>query len=117
MVDMDKSVWFQGRAAWLFATLHHTVERRPEWLAAARSCLEFSRRHCHAPDGSVLDHHDGRTLNPGHAFECAWFALCEGDLRRDQMLIQLGCMILDWMWGFPAVFGGIRTGAAGVCRR
>ncbi|HYF33765.1 MAG TPA: AGE family epimerase/isomerase, partial [Prosthecobacter sp.] len=30
-----------------------------------------------APDGSFIDHFDGRTLNPGHAVECAWFILHE----------------------------------------
>ncbi len=53
VIDTDKSVWFQGRAAWMFATLFNTVEPRPEWLEAARSCVEFSRRHCYAPDGKM----------------------------------------------------------------
>ena len=34
-----------------------------------------------APDGSIIDHFDGRTLNPGHAIECAWFILWEAKLR------------------------------------
>ena len=28
VTDTDKSVWFQGRAAWMFATLFNTVEPR-----------------------------------------------------------------------------------------
>jgi N-acylglucosamine 2-epimerase len=32
VIDTDKSVWFQGRAGWVFATLYNTVEKRPEWL-------------------------------------------------------------------------------------
>jgi N-acylglucosamine 2-epimerase len=242
VLDTDKSVWFQGRAGWMFATLYNTVERRPEWLEAARSCVEFSRRHCFAPDGKmyfsvtregqplrmrryvyseslaaianaavakatgdaraaedaiktfatylhysftpgvmtpkfeptrpmqgigphmigivtaqelranlgdvtvsgrtctewidlsiatieccfmkaehealmevvgpkgeVLDHHDGRTLNPGHAIECAWFILHEGRLRGDRRLIRLGLTLLDWMWkrGWDEEFGGL----------
>jgi N-acylglucosamine 2-epimerase len=240
VLDTDKSVWFQGRAGWMFATLFNKVEARPEWLEAARSCIEFSRQHCHAPegkmfftvtreglplrmrryvysesfaaianaayakttgearaadeavrcfdtylhhsftpgvmpeksmrpmkgigahmigivtaqelrenlgdvtvrgktctqwidnsiteierdflkpehkalmevvapDGSIMDHLDGRTLNPGHAIECAWFILQEGYLRKDQRLIELGCMILDWMWarGWDDEHGGL----------
>ena len=242
VVDTDKSVWFQGRAAWMFATLHNTLEPRAEWLSAAQSCIEFLRQHCAAPngklyftvtregqplrmrryvysesfaaianaafakatgdaraaedavkffatylhhsftsgvmppkfeatrpskstgphmigiataqelranlgdvtvsgrtctewidrsiaeierdflkpehrallecvapDGSVMDHHDGRTLNPGHALECAWFVMHEGALRGDKKLIQLGCTILDWMWtrGWDAEHGGL----------
>lgn len=242
ILDTDKSVWFQGRAAWMFATLYNTVERRAEWLDAARSCIEFSRRHCFAPNGKmyflvtreglplrmrryvfsesfaaianaayaqatgearaaedavktfatylhhsftpgvmppkyeptrpmkglgplmigivtaqelrahlgevritgrtctewidrfiaeierdllkpehqalletvgpngeIIDHHDGRTLNPGHAIECAWFILQEGKLRGDVRLIRLGCTMLDWMWarGWDEDFGGL----------
>ena len=266
VVDTDKSVWFQGRAAWMFATLHNNVaddvrrwtsiqsattsalsaRRLPElgadWLTAARSCIEFIRQHCYAPggkmyfavtregqplrmrryvyseafaaignaafakatgdsraaddavknfstylhhsftpgvmppkfeatrpmkgigphmigiataqelranlgdatvggrtctewidhsiveierdflkpehcalietvapDGSVIDHHDGRTLNPGHALECAWFVMREGALRGEKRLIQLGATILDWMWarGWDEEHGGL----------
>jgi N-acylglucosamine 2-epimerase len=62
-----------------------------------------------APDGSIIDHFDGRTLNPGHAIECAWFILHEGKLRGDRRLIQLGCTILDWMWarGWDEECGGL----------
>ena len=242
VLDADKSVWFQGRAGWMFATLYNTVESRAEWLEAARSCIEFSRRHCTAPDGkmyftvtrdgqplrmrryvysesfsaiahaafakatgdaraaedavknfatylhrsftpgvmppkfeatrpmkgigphmigivtaqelrtnlgdvrvsgrtctewidasiaeierdflkpeqralmevvapdgSIIDHFEGRTLNPGHALECAWFIMHEGARRKDARLIQLGTTILDWMWerGWDAEHGGL----------
>jgi N-acylglucosamine 2-epimerase len=242
VVDTDKSVWFQGRAGWMFATLYNTVERRVEWLEAARSCVEFSRRHCFAPDGkmwfsvtregrplrmrryvfsesfaaiafaayakasgdaraaeealktfatylrysfepgvmtpkfeptrpaksigphmigiataqelranlgdvnvagrtctewidrsiaeierdfmkpehgalmevvapdgSVIDHFDGRTLNPGHAIEAAWFIMHEGKLRGDKRLVGVGRTILDWMWarGWDEECGGV----------
>ncbi|MEW4563129.1 AGE family epimerase/isomerase [Bremerella sp. JC770] len=59
--------------------------------------------------GEVLDHFDGRMLNPGHAIEGAWFILWEGRLREDPELIRLGCQMLDWMWqrGWDEQFGGI----------
>lgn len=243
VLDTDKSIWFQGRGAWMFATLHNTVESRPEWLAAARSGIEFLQRHAadptgklyftvtrdgrplrmrryvyseafaaiaHAayaraigddrtaadavrlfqsyvnysfepgrmtpkvdpttrpmmslgplmigiataqelranlgdltvenrtlsewinvwvgtiefffmnptaealmeivgPNGEVIDHFDGRQLNPGHALECAWFILHEGKLRSDRHLIRLGLTILDWMWphGWDEECGGL----------
>ena len=64
---------------------------------------------CVAPDGSISDHFDGRTLNPGHAIEAAWFILDEAAYRRDDGLRDLGCMILDWMWriGWDEEFGGL----------
>ncbi|MBK7476850.1 MAG: AGE family epimerase/isomerase, partial [Haliscomenobacter sp.] len=36
-----------------------------------------------APDGSIIDHIDGRTLNPGHAIEGAWFILHEAKHRNN----------------------------------
>jgi len=53
LLDSDKSIWFQGRAAWMFGTLYRTVEPRGEWLEAARSCLEFLRRHGEGPGGKL----------------------------------------------------------------
>ncbi len=243
VVDTDKSIWFQGRGAWMFATLYNTVEPRSEWLEAARSGIEFLRRHGFAPSGKmyftvtrdgrplrmrryafseafaaianaayaratgdaqattdaqrcftaylrysfepgltppktdpqtrptrglgplmiaivtaqelranlgdvvvhgrtcadwideciaqierdflkpeheavmevvgpqgeILDHFDGRTLNPGHAIETAWFIMHEGRLRNDRRLIQLGATMLDWMWrrGWDEKYGGL----------
>ncbi len=63
-----------------------------------------------APDGSILDHIDGRTLNPGHAMEGAWFILHEaGKRNNDPALIALGCRMLDYMWerGWDKEHGGI----------
>jgi len=243
LMDSDKSVWFQGRAGWMFATAFRTVEPRAEWLELASSCAAFSRRHGHgpggkmwflvdregrplrmrryvfseafaaisyaavsvatgdaelrqaaldtfalylrhsfepglmppkdeptrpskgigglmigivtaqelrghlgdvsvegcrlgdwigafigeierdflkpdlrvllevvAPDGSILDHQDGRTLNPGHALECAWFILHEARIRRRDDWVALGVQILDWMWerGWDDGPGGLR---------
>jgi len=242
ILDTDKSVWFQGRAGWMFATLCNTVEKRTEWLEASRSCVQFIRRHCFAPDGKmyftvtregrplrmrryvfseafaaiadaayakaagdsqaaedavkifatflrcsftpgmmapkfeptrsmkgigphmigivtaqelkanlgdvkvagrtctewidwnvaeierdfvkpdlevvmevvgangkIIDHFDGRTLNPGHAIECAWFILHEGRLRDNKRFVELGLKMLDWMWrwGWDEEHGGM----------
>lgn len=60
-------------------------------------------------DGQILDHFEGRTLNPGHAIEGAWFIMFEGQIRGDKTLIQLGCRMLDWMWqrGWDQEYGGL----------
>ncbi len=63
-----------------------------------------------APDGSIINHIDGRTLNPGHAIEGAWFILHEAKHRNhDPHLIALGCKMLDYMWerGWDKEHGGI----------
>lgn len=238
VIDTDKGVWQQGRAAWLFGELYNNVEPRDEWLELARSGVEFIDRHCidpadgrmwfqvtrngqplrkrryafsesfaaiaygelaratgsdeyaekarrafrrfidhnvnpqgvepkftdtrptrrigfpmitintaqelrHSigladaddwidrsidtirrfhvkediecvmetvsPDGELIDHFDGRTLNPGHAIEGAWFIMWEGRHRGDSELIELGCRMLDWMWqrGWDDEYGGM----------
>ena len=62
------------------------------------------------PEGEIIDHFDGRTLNPGHAIEAAWFILHEARHRNhDAALIETGTSILDWMWerGWDREYGGI----------
>jgi N-acylglucosamine 2-epimerase len=61
------------------------------------------------PRGEIYDHFDGRTLNPGHAIEAAWFIMDEGRHRGDRRLVDLGCTMLDWMWdrGWDKQYGGI----------
>ncbi len=61
------------------------------------------------PHGEMSDHFDGRTLNPGHAIEGAWFIMHEGKLRGDSELINTGLKMLDWMWarGWDTEYGGL----------
>ena len=60
-------------------------------------------------NGEILDHFDGRTLNPGHAIEAAWFIMEEGRLRNNRDLINTGAQMLDWMWarGWDTEYGGL----------
>ncbi|RYX84131.1 N-acylglucosamine 2-epimerase [bacterium] len=101
VVDSDKSVWFQGRAAWMFATLYNTIERRPEWLEAARSCIEFSRAHCFAPDGKMYFSvtRDGKPLRMrryvfSESFasiaSAAYFTATGEERARDEALSSFG---------------------------
>ena len=54
LIDDDKSVWVQGRFAWLLGTLYHSVEPREEWLEAARSGVYFLRDHCFDEDDRMF---------------------------------------------------------------
>jgi N-acylglucosamine 2-epimerase len=243
VIDTDKSIWFQGRAGWMFATLFNTVEKSRDHLDAAGSCIAFLDKHGYAtngklfytvtrdghplrmrryvyseafaaiahaayaratgderyreaaltdfsfylrhsfepglmtpkvntetrpmmglaplmigivtsqelraclghvvvnghtatewidrfifeisrhfwkpdlnvlmetvaPDGGIIDHAEGRLLNPGHAIECAWFILHEARLRGEKSYQKLGLQILDAMWerGWDKEYGGI----------
>lgn len=53
LVDSDKSVWAQGRMAWMLLTMYTSVEKNPDWLKWAESALLFIEKHC-------VDQSDGR---------------------------------------------------------
>ena len=44
--DTTKSVWFQGRFGFIAAFAYNNIERKPEWLEASRSCIDFIEQHC-----------------------------------------------------------------------
>ena len=52
--DTDKSMWLQGRALWMFAKLYNEVDRRPEWLDAARHIYDFIMRFGFDADGRMF---------------------------------------------------------------
>ncbi len=49
----DKSVWMQGRCAYMFSKLSNTFGARKEWLDLAKSCLDFLEEHCIDSDGRM----------------------------------------------------------------
>lgn len=54
LMDTDKSVWFQGRAAWIFAYAYNRIEKRQEYLDASKSCIDFIEKHCVDADGRMF---------------------------------------------------------------
>ena len=62
------------------------------------------------PEGELIDTCAGRTINPGHCIETAWFLLEEAKHRgNDPELTAMALQILDWSWdwGWDSEFGGI----------
>ena len=62
------------------------------------------------PNGEFINTNMGRTINPGHCIETAWFILEEAKYRNwDKELVDLGLTILDWSWewGWDKEYGGI----------
>lgn len=53
LMDTTKSVWFQGRFAFVCSFAYNTVAKNPEWLAAARSTIDFIENHCFDSDGRM----------------------------------------------------------------
>lgn len=50
LMDSTKSVWFQGRFAFTCCFAYNNVEKRPEYLEAAKSTLDFIEAHCFDTD-------------------------------------------------------------------
>ena len=61
-------------------------------------------------NGEVIDTINGRTINPGHCIETAWFLLEEARYRNwDKDIVETATTILDWSWkwGWDEQYGGI----------
>ncbi len=54
LIDSTKSVWFQGRAGYIYAAAYNKIEPRQEWLEASRSAIEFMEKHCFDTDGRMF---------------------------------------------------------------
>ncbi|MDC0278733.1 AGE family epimerase/isomerase [bacterium] len=92
-------------------------EQARDWIEA--SIAEIQKYHVKpeeccvmetvSQNGEIVDHFDGRTLNPGHAIEASWFIMDEGMKQSNPELISLGTTILDWMWerGWDSKYGGM----------
>ncbi|RHP64094.1 AGE family epimerase/isomerase [Bacteroides sp. OF04-15BH] len=62
------------------------------------------------PNGEFIDTLSGRTINPGHCIETAWFLFDVAEARGgDKELTELALTILDWSWdwGWDEQYGGI----------
>lgn len=63
---------------------------------------------CVGPNGEFIDTPAGRTINPGHSMENAWFLMNEAIYSKDDELLKKALNILDWSleWGWDKQFGG-----------
>lgn len=99
LMDTTKSVWFQGRCAYVYAMAYNNIERRPEYLEMSRSCLDFIERHCFDSDGRMYFEvtADGRPLRKRrYVFsECfatiamSEYAIATGDRKWAERSLQL----------------------------
>ena len=51
--DTTKYMWLQCRQVWMLSKLYNTVEKKSEWLEAARLGYEFIAAHGRGPEGRV----------------------------------------------------------------
>ncbi|MCH5232264.1 MAG: AGE family epimerase/isomerase [Muribaculaceae bacterium] len=53
LMDSTKSVWFQGRAGFIFSYAYNNIEKNPEFLKASKSCIDFIEKYCFDTDGRM----------------------------------------------------------------
>lgn len=76
--------------------------------------LHYKEEHRCVPetvcaDGSILDNPTGRTINPGHSIENAWFLMNYATETGDGDLLKKALNILEWSLeiGWDKEYGGI----------
>lgn len=53
LMDSTKSVWFQGRFAYICAFAYNHIEKSEQWLVMAKSCIDFFTNHCTDDNGRM----------------------------------------------------------------
>ena len=54
LMDSTKSVWFQGRFAFILAYAYNHIEKNEEWLRACKNGIDFIEKHCFDTDGRMF---------------------------------------------------------------
>ncbi|NLI37191.1 MAG: N-acylglucosamine 2-epimerase [Bacteroidales bacterium] len=54
LMDSTKSVWFQGRFAFVCSYAYNNVEHNEDWLRAAKSTIDFIEAHCFDKDDHMF---------------------------------------------------------------
>lgn len=99
LIDTTKSVWFQGRFAFVCCFAYNHVEKKREWLDAAKSTLLFIEEHCFDKDGRMYFEvtEDGTPLRKRRyvfsesfaAIAMAEYALATGDKTYAEKALKL----------------------------
>ena len=99
LMDTTKSVWFQGRFAFVCAFAYNNVEHRQEWLDAAKSTIDFIEKYCFDDSGHMFFSitADGRPLRKRRyvfsetfaAIAMSEYALATGDMTYAQKALAI----------------------------
>lgn len=99
LMDSTKSVWFQGRFAFVCAFAYNNVARDPMWLDMAKKTLDFIERHCFDSDGHMYFSvtADGRPLRKRRyvfsetfaAIAMAEYSLATGDRAYAEKALKI----------------------------
>ena len=102
----DKSVWMQGRCAWIFAYLCSQYGVKQEWLEASKSCLDFLEQYCinHNAGGRMYFTvtEDGKPLRQRrYCFSEAFYAAANAEyygVTGDKAALERARRAFDLYW-------------------
>lgn len=99
LMDTTKSVWFQGRFAFVCAYAYNNVEKNEAWIQAAKSTIDFIEKYCFDNDGHMYFSvtADGRPLRKRRyvfsetfaAIAMSEYALATGDMHYAERAMQV----------------------------
>lgn len=106
LMDTTKSVWFQGRFGFIAAHAYNEIEKKPEWLEASKSCIDFIVNHCTDENGRMYFEvkADGTPLRMRRylfsesfaAIAMAEYAIASGDKRYAEKALDIFKLILRY---------------------
>ena len=106
LMDTTKSVWFQGRFGFIAAHAYNEIEKKPEWLEASKSCIDFIINHCIDENGRMYFEvkADGTPLRMRRylfsesfgAIAMAEYAIASGDMRYAEKALDIFKLILKY---------------------
>jgi N-acylglucosamine 2-epimerase len=77
LISGDKFIWSQARSVWTFSALYNRIEKRPEFLAAAKNSIRFLFAHGRDEDGRWVYRTDrqGRVIEGATSIYSDCFAI------------------------------------------
>lgn len=107
LMDTTKSVWFQGRAGYIFASAYNHIEPRAAYLEASRSCIDFIERYCFNEEGRMYFEvmGDGTPLRlRRYVFSESFaiiamseYSLASGDKTYAEKALRLFKQVQEWL--------------------
>ena len=62
LMDSNKSVWFQGRFAFILAYAYNHIEKRQEWLQACKNDMSFPKLLPLSPWRNIPSHRETKAM-------------------------------------------------------
>ncbi|MBQ3597434.1 MAG: AGE family epimerase/isomerase [Clostridia bacterium] len=101
----DKSVWMQGRCAYMFSYLYNNLKKEQKYLEIAKSCLDFLEQHCIDSDKRMFFSvtAEGKPLRKRRYWfsESFYIIACAEYYKatKDQKYKKIAKEYYDFIWG------------------